>query len=160
MTKRVLVLGIGNLLLGDEGVGVRVVEAFEKAYELPDGVEALDGGTSGMDLLNQIAGIDHLIVTDAVRAGGEPGDIVRLVDDDVPAFFRNKMSPHQVGLADVLAAAHLTGEAPSNVTLIGIHPLDMDLGLDLSPTVAAQVDPAVAMVVDELRALGFSLVAR
>lgn len=153
MTRNpVLVLGAGNILLSDEGVGVRVVETFEKRYPVAPGVELLDAGTAGMDLLDVIAGREHLIIVDAVNTGSPPGTLVRLADQEVPAAFRTKSSPHQIGLADVLAALTLTGEVPSRVTVIGIQPEYMDLGLELSPTIAARLDEMLAMLAAEIDA--------
>lgn len=151
---RVLVLGLGNILLGDEGVGVRIVEALAARYVLPEGVEALDGGTSGMELLDTIAGCGHLLICDAVRADAPPGTVIRLADAQVPALFRQHLSPHQLGLADVLATLTLIGQAPASVTLIGVVPQHLDLGLELSPAMVPAVDRAVACLAKELRRLG------
>ena len=100
---RTLVLGLGNILLRDEGVGVRVVEALVERYVLPTEVEVVDGGTAGMDLLNTLAGCDHLLICDAVRISGQPGSVVKLADAQVPALFQTRCSPHQLGLSDLLA---------------------------------------------------------
>lgn len=159
MADKILILGIGNILLGDEGVGVRVVEELERRYRLPPDVVALDGGTSGMDLLNPIAEAGVLIVADAVRTGNPPGSVIRLDGNDVPAFFRTKLSPHQVGIADVLAAAQLTERVPAKVTLFGVEPENMDLGLELSDTVRPQVDKVVELIAAELRVLGHEVPA-
>ena len=153
----VLVLGLGNILLSDEGVGVRVVEALQARFRIPDGVDVVDGGTSGMDMLDTIDGRDHLIVIDAVSTGAAPSTVVRLTDEDVPAFFRTKISPHQLGLSDVLAALTILDSAPAAITLIGIVPVALDLGLELSPTIAARLDDLVDMVRTDLATLGFNL---
>lgn len=150
----VLVLGAGNILLSDEGIGVRVVEALQDRYRVPDAVEVLDGGTSGMGLLDVLAGRDHLIIVDAVNTGRPPGSLVRLADDEIPAAFRTKSSPHQLGLQDVLALLRLLGTAPRRVTVIGIQPASLDLSLELSPVVAGKLDELVQMVVAELTAIG------
>jgi len=154
---RTLVLGLGNILLRDEGVGVRVVEALAERYVLPAGVEVVDGGTAGMDLLDTLAGCDHLLICDAVRTGGPPGSVVKLAGDQIPALFQTRCSPHQVGLSDLLATLTLTGEAPATLTLIGIVPADLRLGLELSPAVAGVVGPAVECLAAELRGLGYPL---
>ena len=153
----ILVLGLGNILLSDEGVGVRVVEALQQRYRIPDGVDVLDGGTSGMDMLDLIAKRDHLIVIDAVSTGDPPTTVIRLTGEAVPAFFQSKISPHQLGLSDVLAALRLLESEPAGITLIGIIPAALDLGLELSPTIAAKLDDLVAMVTEELATLGFPL---
>ncbi|MCC7220780.1 MAG: HyaD/HybD family hydrogenase maturation endopeptidase [Candidatus Contendobacter sp.] len=154
---KVIVLGLGNILLRDEGVGVRVIEALAQRYVLPAGVQVVDGGTVGMDLLDTLAGCDHLLICDAVKTGAPPGSVVKLVDGQVPALFQTRYSPHQIGLSEVLATLTLTDEAPAAVTLIGIVPADLDLGIELSPLVAAAVQPAVERIVATLRELGFPL---
>jgi hydrogenase maturation protease len=156
----VLVLGLGNILLGDEGVGVRVVETLACCYYLPPEVETLDGGTSGMDLLNAVAGRDHLIVADAVNLDAEPGSVVRIADDYIQAFFRTRVSPHQIGLSDLLAALVLLDEAPARVTIIGVVPEDLGLGTDLSPSATVACGEAAALVAAELRDLGLAVSPR
>lgn len=149
-----LVLGVGNILLSDEGVGVRVVEAFDQRYRTPEAVEVLDGGTSGMDLLDALAGRSHVVIVDAVRTGSTPGTVVRLEADEVPALFSNRISPHQLGISDVLAALKLMEEEPQHLALVGVVPADLDLGVTLSPVVAARLDEMVEMVAAELRRWG------
>ena len=147
-----LLLGVGNILLQDEGIGVRVIEEFERRYRAPDGLDILDGGTSGFDLLDHIANRTHLIIVDAVRTGDPPGTIIRLDGERVPAFFRNKITPHQLGISDVLAATILRDEQPEDIVLIGIVPETMDTGLELSAGIAAKVDTLIQMVLEELEA--------
>jgi hydrogenase maturation protease len=151
---RVLVLGLGNILLGDEGVGVRIIEALAARYVFPEGVELLDGGTSGMELLDTIADCEHLLICDAVRAEAPAGTVIRLTDAQVPALFRQHLSPHQLGLADVLATLKLLDQAPASVTLIGVVPQNLDLGMELSAAMVHAVDRAVACLAEELRRLG------
>jgi len=150
----VVVLGLGNILLGDEGVGVRAVERLAARYTLALEVTVMDGGTAGMDMLDLLAGRDHVVVVDAVHAEGPPGTVVRLAGDDVPAFFRTRISPHQLGLSELLAALELMGESPGGLTLIGVVPEDLDGGLELTATVAGTVDTLVALTVAELDRLG------
>jgi hydrogenase maturation protease len=152
----VLVLGLGNILLSDEGVGVRIVEALDASHELPDEVESLDGGTSGMELLDMVAGRDCLIVADAVNAAGPAGRVIRLENDDIRMLFETRFSPHQLGLSDMLAALRLIDEAPRRVIVIGVVPENLKTGLDLSPAAAGGRDAAVAMIVDELTRLGMA----
>jgi hydrogenase maturation protease len=152
--KKTLVLGLGNILLGDEGVGVRVVERLQELYEFPQGVQVLDGGTLALDLLPYVEDADHLLVIDALEMGAEPGEIVRLENDEVPAFLSVKLSPHQMGLADLLAAARLRGLYPGQLVLWGVQPAVMRPGLALSPSAAAQVEVLVGKVLAELRQWG------
>jgi len=156
----VLVLGAGNILLSDEGIGVRVIEALAARYEVPDAVEILDGGTCGMDLLDVIAGRDHLIIVDAVNTGSPPGTLVRLRDADIPAAFRTKSSPHQLGLQDVLALLRLLETAPRHVTVVGVQPDNLDIGLELSPAIARRLDEMADMVLAELARLGHPAMPR
>ena len=150
----ILVLGLGNILLGDEGVGVRVVEAMAADYTFDPAVDLVDGGTSGMDMIDIVAERDHVIVVDAVNTGAAPGTVVRLTGGAVPAFFRNRISPHQLGLSDLLAALALMDRSPKDLTLIGCVPQSMATALELTPTVAARVPEMLAMLVDTLAGLG------
>jgi hydrogenase maturation protease len=147
---RVLVLGIGNELLSDEGVGIHALRSFAARHALPEDVEVVDGGTTGMELLPQLEGVELLVVVDAVRAGQPPASIVRLDGDRVPAYFKTKLSPHQVGLSDLLAALAFKGTAPKRVVLIGVQPVSLSVGLELSPEVEARLDEVVGLIVSEL----------
>jgi hydrogenase maturation protease len=149
MTKNV-VLGIGNILLSDEGVGVRVVEALAAAGDWPAEVELIDGGTCGMEMLDQLEGLDLLVVVDCVRGGRAPGTPVVLRDEAVPKFFRTKLSPHQIGLADVLASLELTGRAPGETVIVGIEPESLALGMELTPAIAARLPELVDLTQAEL----------
>jgi hydrogenase maturation protease len=152
--NRTLVLGLGNILLRDEGVGVRVVEELQGRYDFPDEVVVLDGGTLGLDLLPYVEAADRLLVIDALDLGAKPGTVARLRDEEIPAFLSPKVSPHQMGLVDLLAAAHLSGALPEELVLWGVQPEAMNVGLDLSPTITAQVETLVANVLTELEQWG------
>lgn len=156
LPMKVMVLGLGNILLSDEGIGVRVVETIERRYEFPPEVDLVDGGTSAMDLLDQLADTDHLVVTDAVKTGRPPASVVRLAGDEVPAFFRTKISPHQVGLCDVLATLKLMDVDLKSITVIGCEPVSLATSLDLSPEVALQIDTMVDLTLAELATLGLA----
>lgn len=151
---RIVVLGVGNILLSDEGVGVRAVERLRREYRLPPEVEVIDGGTSAMEMLDDLACADHLIIVDAVRSGKPPGTMVRIAGDAVPVFFKTKLSPHQIGLSDVLATLTLTGEQPGGVTVIGMEPVSLATGMALTPQVEALLPKVTARLADELRQLG------
>ena len=154
----ILILGIGNVLLTDEGIGVRALKELERKFTFPANVELLDGGTAGIELLRHIRNRDYLIIIDAMKCDQEPGTVVRVEGDDVPAAFRTRISPHQLGLSDLLAAAMLTDELPKNLVLFGVEPESIDIGLDLTETVEANVDTLVGAVADELRSIGCTLV--
>lgn len=156
----ILVLGLGNILMQDEGIGVRVVEALEAGWTMPEGVSLVDGGTCGMDMLDIIASHRRMIVVDAVKTGAPPATLVRLTGDEVPAFFKGKLSPHQVGLCDLLATLRLQEEGPESTVLIGCVPAGMQITLDLTPQIAAKVPDLLEMVLAELRTLGVEPVRR
>ncbi len=153
---KILILGIGNLLLSDEGVGIHCIQTLQQHYRFPDNVTLLDGGTAGMELLSPIAEADQLIIIDAVKTGQPPGTVVRINNDELPIFFRTKLSPHQLSLSDLLAATYFTGERPDNVTLFGVVPLTLTWGMDLTPKIAAQLPQLVNLVITELAQCGIS----
>jgi len=155
--RSVLILGLGNILLQDEGVGVRVVEQLQRQYRISGMVQVLDGGTASMSLAEHIRNRDHLIVVDAVRTGQAPGTVITLSGDEVPAFFQSRVSPHQMGLADTLAVLDLMGEKPAEITVIGVEPKDLDVGLELSDLVSTRVDELVIRLVGKLLSLGFEV---
>ena len=151
----VLVLGLGNILLSDEGAGVRAVEELRKHYDLSDLVKIIDGGTMGLELLPYFEKRSHILIVDAVKSGNPPGTVTRI--EDPPAFLQEKTSPHQIGLPDVLRIAAITGSLPRNVILLGIEPKRLSTGLDLSAEVALNLNRLVEMVVAELDKIGIKV---
>ncbi|TLN03398.1 hydrogenase maturation protease, partial [bacterium] len=113
-----LVLGIGNLIMTDDGVGVRVVQRLAEGYEFPPEVTVMDGGTLGLDLLSHLEGVDRLLIIDAMETGGPPGTIVRMSGEEIPIAFESKLSPHQMGLKDLLAVSLLRGVTPPEMVLL------------------------------------------
>lgn len=154
-TLNVLVLGLGNILLADEGVGVKAAEELQRRYVFSDAVDIIDGGTMGMELVPYFDDRSHVFIIDAVKDGNSPGTIVRI--DDPPAYFSSKTSPHQIGLADVLGVVAITDKLPRNIILFGIEPKEMSTGLDLSPEVAESLSRLVDMVLAELKTIGVSI---
>lgn len=154
--KRVLVLGIGNILWADEGFGPRCIEALAETCAFPDHVTLLDGGTQGLYLLPFLEQADALLVFDAVDYGLAPGTLLTVRDAEVPAFMgAKKMSLHQTGFQDVLATAQLLGRCPERLTLIGCQPAELeDYGGSLRPVVVAQLAPALDLALAELAAWG------
>ena len=153
----ILILGVGNFLLSDEGIGIHVVNTLLKDYNIPPDVSVIDGGTAGMELLNFIRETKHLILIDAVKTGQPPATVVTLSESEIPALFKNKMSIHQLGLSDVLAAANLTGVAPETMTLIGIVPVSLELGTELSSEVQQQLPQLLTLVQHAVEKLGHHL---
>ena len=154
---QVLVLGIGNILLQDEGIGVHVVRELQRRYQIPAEVEILDGGTAGMSLLEDLMDKEYMIIVDAVHTGEPPGTVVRLADEAVPVFLQQRISPHQLGLFEVLAALVLVDKKPPHLVLIGIVPEAMELSLELTATIEQKLELLVHKVVSELAAIGVRL---
>ena len=152
-----LVLGIGNVLLTDEGVGVRALNELERRYTFSDNVELLDGGTSGIELLRHIQEHDNLIIIDCMTHDKPPGTVYKVENEDVPSVFRTRISPHQLGLSDLLAAAMLTSGLPEPLVLFGVEPESVDIGLELTETVEDSLDKLITAVVEELRKIGCSV---
>ncbi len=155
-SKRILVLGIGNLLWADEGFGVRCVEALNAGWSFPPQVTLIDGGTQGLYLLPYVQEADCLLVFDAVDYGDEPGSLRQVVGEQVPRFMGvKKMSLHQTGFQEVLMAAELTQKLPAELVLVGVQPEQLeDYGGSLRAAVKAQVEPALALALDWLERWG------
>ena len=152
----VMVLGVGCILYSDEGFGVRVVEKMEAIYEFSDNVLLVDGGVLGINLLGVISKPDHLIVVDAIRNKGKPGDLYRLSGDQIPQRIRAKNSLHQVDFLEALTLCQALDKVPETV-IIGVEPEDIDTqSLELTSTVKTKIDLVIEMVLAELDRLGVS----
>ncbi|HWI40797.1 MAG TPA: HyaD/HybD family hydrogenase maturation endopeptidase [Verrucomicrobiae bacterium] len=149
-----LVLGLGNLVMSDDSAGVRVVQRLAERCSFPRGVTLVDGGTLGLDLLPKLEGVRRLLVVDAVETGGSPGTVVRLAGEDIPFALETKVSPHQMGLKDLLSVASLQGFDPEEMVLWGVQPAQVEMGLELSPEVEAQLPLLEEMVLHELQRWG------
>ena len=152
--KKVLILGIGNLILKDEGIGVHVVRALEEK-KLPPGVDLVDGGTATMNLLSVIYESEHVIVIDALKAGGEPGTIYRCLPENLTGTSDRPLSLHQLGFLDVLGMARQLGGSAA-VVIIGVEPKEISWGLELTEELQAAVPKVVEAVKKELRGLGYA----
>ncbi len=153
-------LGIGNLVMSDDGVGIRVVQRLVSGYGFPEEVTILDGGTLGLDLLPFLEGLERLLIVDAMETGKTPGTIVRLSADEIPVAFETKLSPHQMGLKDLLAVSLLRGHAPREMVLLGIQPETVQVGIELSPAVAAALPTLVELSLRELANWGIEAAVR
>ena len=158
--KQIIIMGVGNILFTDEGVGVRVVETLNEQYDFPANVKIVDGGVLGMNLLGTISEADYLIVVDAVRNGQAPGTLYRLKDEDIPKRILAKNSLHQVDLLEALTFCQALDKHPETV-IIGIEPEDIKtVGLDLTYTVMKKMPAMVELVMIELDGLGVPPVSR
>jgi hydrogenase maturation protease len=150
--EHVLILGLGNPLLGDEGIGVRVVEEL-KRLELPEGVTVVEGGTAGLGLIGLMEGYRRVIIVDAADMGHPPGRVVRFTPPE--AQFKTAKAPlslHQIGLGEVLALANTLGVAPAEPTIIGVQPSRIEEGIGLSPEVEGAIPQIIRIILDELDA--------
>lgn len=152
----VLVLGIGNLVMSDDGVGVMVAQQLQQGYRFPDNVEIMDGGTLGLDLLPKLENITGLIMIDAVETGHMAGTCVRLCGQELPLALETKLSPHQMGLKDLLAVSELMGHSPKEKVLIGVQPGSIEMGIGLTAKVEAQLEVLVSNVLAELANWGIT----
>ena len=157
---KTLVLGIGNVLLQDEGVGIHALGELRRRFVIGDDVELLDGGTAGVELLRHLDGRDHVVVVDAIAAGHPPGTVFRVEGEDVPRTFHQRISPHQIGLSDVLATALITDTFPGGMVMFGVEPQSLTTGLALTPVVEASLEQLVGTIADELRHIGHEVTER
>lgn len=150
-----LVLGLGNILCTDDGVGVVALHQLRRAYRMAPGVVAVDGGTLGLSLLPLVERAERVILIDAVTDDAPPGSPVRIDGDEVAPAVYARLSPHQVGVADLLGGAAFLGRYPVEVVIVGVVPASTDLGFERTPAVAASLPGLVARVVAELTAHGY-----
>ena len=149
-----LVIGLGNPLMGDDGLGLAALERLGGDWSLPPGVTLVDGGTWGLNLLHRIEAEGQVLFLDAVHAGREPGALVQLDRHELPRMLGLKLSPHQIDLREVLALAELRGRLPPTLACLGLQPASVELRTGLSPPVAGRLDDLVAAAVARLRAWG------
>jgi hydrogenase maturation protease len=154
--SHILVLGVGNALMSDEGVGVQCIHQLEQSYSFSGNVQLLDGGTLGMRLLDSIRHASCLIVVDAALRGSIPGTITRLVLDDIKTENAPKHSMHSVSFSETLAIAASLDILPPTV-IIGIEPLDITtMSVSLTSEIAKKLDALCLRVLDEIKIAGGS----
>jgi len=152
-----LILGLGNILCSDDGVGVAAVSELAREYDAPGDVRILDGGTLGLALLPYLQEAASAILVDAIRADGSPGALVRVEGSEVGPAVRERLSVHQVGVADLLDGARWLDLYPESVVLLGLVPESLELGVTLSPSVESQIPGLIARIIEEARSLGWPL---
>lgn len=130
--KKITILGIGNTLFQDEGVGIHVLPLLEEMFQGDPDIEIVEGLTDGMKLLGPVEDANYLIVIDAINAGVKGGELITLVGDEIPAYFGIKMSIHQLGFQEVLFAAKLRDRYPEHIVMFGMQPCTLELGLELT----------------------------
>ncbi|SFW28131.1 HyaD/HybD family hydrogenase maturation endopeptidase [Selenomonas ruminantium] len=152
--NEVTILGIGNVILRDEGFGVRVAEYLDKHYEFPESVQIVDGGTLGIELTQYVTGTEKLLVIDSINGGAEPGTTFRFHNDDVMEHFQDKLSAHEVGIQDVLGLLTVTGHKIPDVVVIGAQPYDVEAGVELSDGMMELLPQMVEQALKELKNWG------
>ncbi len=158
---KTLILGVGNLLLSDEGFGVHFVRHLQAHYRFPDEVELFDAGTLGLMVTHKLEEAERVYIVDALAAPGEPGEFRRYAKDDfllkrIPV----KLSPHQVGVQEMLLVSELRGCCPQEVHLLGVIPASLSPGAELSPPLQRRLGELAEQLVVELRAAGLTIEAK
>lgn len=153
-TGDTVVVGLGNPIMGDDGVGLAALERLRRQWRLPPAVLPVDGGTWGLRLLPEIEHADAVLLLDAIDAGQAPGALIVLRGHEVPRRLRHALSSHQVAMSEVLALTEVRGTLPTRLTAVGCQPGLVEMSTALSPAVAAGLDAVVAAAVAELRAWG------
>lgn len=148
-SPKIMVMGVGNILMSDEGLGVRFLDQLKK-MDLPDNVELLEGGTAGLELVHLVQEVDYLIIVDAINAKAEPGALFRFHPGDLQVIPEQyEVSFHQIGIIEVLAMAKVLGQAPQTL-IFGIQPKSLEWGLDISPEIEALFPRLVEFVLKEV----------
>ena len=156
----IAVLGVGNVLLSDEGFGVRVVQHLMKYYDFEPPIRLIDGGTLGWDLLNFLQGVEKLIIVDAIDGKAVPGTFFVLKNEEVKGYFKRKVSGHEAGIQEVLAWFELFGKPIEEVTVIGVQPQSLETGLELTPLIKKLLPKAVDEVIKQLKQWGVEVKRR
>ncbi len=157
---RIVILGLGNILLSDEGIGVRAVEAMQERYIFDPPVEIVDGGTMGLDLLPYFEREGKVLIIDAVDFKKPPGHVGVLENDQIPSVLRSKLSSHHIGLNDLLAVAKLVDSSPSQVSLVGIQPKSLAVSLDMTEEIRVKLDELIVLAVRKLAEWNVACVSR
>ncbi|MCE5311627.1 MAG: HyaD/HybD family hydrogenase maturation endopeptidase [Nitrospiraceae bacterium] len=148
---KIAVIGLGNILMMDEGVGVMVANKLGQRLKCEPEVEFIDGGTMGLDLMPYIEGKEKVLIIDAVDFGKDPGHIGVLRNDEIPSALHSKLSVHNIGLADIMFVLKLGERLPQDMFLLGIQPKTIELGLELTEEISAKLPELAAAAVDILK---------
>jgi hydrogenase maturation protease len=149
--QKITILGIGNSLFSDEGVGIHVLPLLEDALKDYENVEIIEGLTDGMKLLGPVEDAEYLIIIDAINAGKEGGTIMKLEGDDIPAYFGIKMSIHQLGFQEVLLAAKMRERYPKQIIMFGMQPTSLELGVELTETNKKRLGELAQVVINQVK---------
>jgi hydrogenase maturation protease len=151
MNRKITILGIGNTLFTDEGVGIHLLPILQEKFKNDVDIEIIEGLTDGMKLLGPVEDAENLIIIDAINAGKDPGTIISLQGDEIPAYFGVKMSIHQMGFQEVLLAAKLRERYPKRIVMFGLQPASLELGLELTIKVSEKLPELAAAVFNQVK---------
>ena len=155
---KTLIFGAGNLILSDEGFGVHCIRHLAAHYDFPDEVELYDGGTLGIMVTHKIEEADRVFLIDTVDTTGAPGEVFRFEKDDIMLNrLPVKLSPHQIGIQEMLFISEMRGGCPDRISLLGVIPETLDPGDTLSNVLQERVGEVGRLLVAELRALGHAV---
>jgi hydrogenase maturation protease len=157
--QETVVIGVGNPLMGDDGLGIEVLERLRLGWVISPHLDLLDGGTWGLNLLPHVEGARRVMFIDAINIGREPGSLVELDGEEIPRFLAQKVSPHQIDVKEVLALAELRGTLPDELCAIGLQPENIEMRTSLTPAVASQIDRLLARIIERLRDWGYRVSA-
>ncbi|MEH7109453.1 HyaD/HybD family hydrogenase maturation endopeptidase [Bacillus sp. JJ1764] len=149
--NKITILGIGNTLFSDEGVGIYVLPLLEEAFKNNENIEIIEGLTDGIKLLGPVEDAENLIIIDAINAGKPGGTIIKLEGDEIPAYFGIKMSIHQLGFQEVLMAAKMRERYPKRIAMLGMQPTSLQLGIGLTETNQANLDELANAVIKQVQ---------
>jgi len=148
-SSKTVVLGLGNVLHADDGAGAEVIKRLREDVRVPAGVDLVEGGTLGLELLPYVWDCSRLIVVDAIDVGKAPGTVVRMTREELNSL-PGSSSVHQLGVADLLVALRVLAQKQPDVTLLGVQPASTDWSTELSPAVATAMETLVEAAVMEL----------
>ncbi len=151
MNKKTAIVGIGNILMSDDGVGVFAVRELQNRYIFPESVRLIDGGTKSLELLPYIEQMQRVLFIDAVNFSKQPGYIGEVSGEEIPEYFSTKLSVHQIALPDLIGVGRLTGVLANELYLIGIQPLSVNTGYGLTEPVKAEFDRLLERVIEKLK---------
>lgn len=153
-----VVIGAGNPLMGDDGLGIAALERLREDWTVHPHVDLLDGGTWGLNLLPHVERADRVLLIDAIDIGAEPGTLIELGRSEIPRFLAQKLSPHQIDLKEVLALAELRGTLPGELIAVGLQPESIEMSTSLSPVVEGGLNGLLERVAERLREWGYEVV--
>lgn len=155
---KTLIFGAGNLILSDEGFGVHCINYLEEHYDFPEEVELFDGGTLGIMVTHKIEEADRVYIVDTVETSGAPGEVFRFEKEDIMLNrLPVKLSPHQIGIQEMLYISEMRGGCPPRISLLGVIPESLDAGNELSATVGERLPQVARLLVDELKEMGHAV---